>query len=340
MQRAINEQNERVKRQFAIWKREARRADTTTVDKSLEAIDAFTAFTKGKDFKSFNVEQAIGFKRHLDGRVNSRTGKPLAKATIGGTLRAVKDFFTWLADQPGYRSKIKRPDLDYFNMSAKDVRIAHADRDVPFPTSEQCLHAFLNMPGETAYQRRDKAIFALLMLTAARDGALASLRMKHIDMNDGCLIQDAREVKTKGSKTFNSWFFPVEAVYLEALKDWVTYLRKELLFGPGDALFPKPRVVAALGGFKTLGFLREPYSGATHVRQVVAQAFTSVGLPKFIPHSFRKTNVALAMEIELNPEEFKAWSQNLGHESVVTTMSSYCPVSSSRQRELIKKVKK
>ena len=89
-----------------------------------------------------------------------------------------------------------------------------------------------------------------------------------------------------------------------------------------------------------MGFLREPYSGATHVRQVVAQAFTSVGLPKFIPHSFRKTIIALAIEMKLNPEEFKAWSQNLGHSSVVTTLSSYCPVSSSRQRELIKKVKK
>jgi hypothetical protein len=89
MQRAINEQNERVKRKYAVWKREARRAHTTTVDKALEAIDAFTAFTKGKDFKSFTVEQAIGFKRHLESRANVRTGRPLAKATIDGTSPAI-----------------------------------------------------------------------------------------------------------------------------------------------------------------------------------------------------------------------------------------------------------
>ena len=73
------------------------------------------------------------------------------------------------------------------------------------------------------------------------------------------------------------------------------------------------------------------------VREVVALAFTSVGLPKFNPHSFRKTLISLAMDLKLTPEAFKAWSQNLGHESVVTTMTSYMPVSLGRQRELIKK---
>jgi integrase/recombinase XerD len=32
----------------------------------------------------------------------------------------------------------------------------------------------------------------------------------------------------------------------------------------------------------------------------------------------------------------KAWSQNLGHEGVLTTFSSYGPVSEKRQAELIK----
>ena len=95
--------------------------------------------------------------------------------------------------------------------------------------------------------------------------------------------------------------------------------------------------LSAQGPAVRIGFLREPYSGATHIREVVAQAFTAVGLPKFNPHGFRKTIIALAMDLKLSPEEFKAWSQNLGHESVVTTMTSYMPVSLGRQRELIKK---
>ena len=35
------------------------------------------------------------------------------------------------------------------------------------------------------------------------------------------------------------------------------------------------------------------------------------------------------------PEEFKAWSQNLAHEGVLTTLFAYGTVSDHRQREII-----
>jgi hypothetical protein len=36
------------------------------------------------------------------------------------------------------------------------------------------------------------------------------------------------------------------------------------------------------------------------------------------------------------PEEFKAWSQNLGHEQVLTTFVSYGEVAASRQAAIIR----
>ena len=56
----------------------------------------------------------------------------------------------------------------------------------------------------------------------------------------------------------------------------------------------------------------------------------------FNPHSFRHALAALGERTCRNPEEFKAWSQNLGHEDVLTAFSSYGPVSEQRQAELIK----
>ena len=38
------------------------------------------------------------------------------------------------------------------------------------------------------------------------------------------------------------------------------------------------------------------------------------------------------------PEEFKAWSQNLGHEQVLTTFSSYGNVGGDRQAQLIRRL--
>src|SRR5208337_3706129 len=40
------------------------------------------------------------------------------------------------------------------------------------------------------------------------------------------------------------------------------------------------------------------------------------------------------------PEELKAWSQNLGHEDVMTTLRSYGEVPSSRQAEIIRSLQR
>jgi hypothetical protein len=57
-------------------------------------------------------------------------------------------------------------------------------------------------------------------------------------------------------------------------------------------------------------------------------------LPYFNPHSFRKTLVNLGEKICQTPEAFKAWSQNLGHEEVLTTFYSYGEVQINRQAEI------
>ena len=36
------------------------------------------------------------------------------------------------------------------------------------------------------------------------------------------------------------------------------------------------------------------------------------------------------------PEQMKAWSMNLGHDDLATTINAYMPVDRNRQRELIR----
>jgi hypothetical protein len=59
-------------------------------------------------------------------------------------------------------------------------------------------------------------------------------------------------------------------------------------------------------------------------------------LPYCNPHSFRRTLALLGGEICKSPEEYKAWSQNLGHDNVLTTFSSYGDVGHLRQAEIIR----
>jgi len=66
------------------------------------------------------------------------------------------------------------------------------------------------------------------------------------------------------------------------------------------------------------------------------RAFAAASLPSFNPHSFRDMLVRHAMTRDLTPEQMKAWSQNLGHADVLTTLTSYGHVPSHRQAELIR----
>lgn len=337
--RKINEENERIKRQYFHYLRTAKRKGKATIVKAAEAIQRFEASTNYASFKKFKIEQVVRFRDRLDLEVSKATGKPLAKSTIASILAANKDFIFWLADKPGYKSRIGHSDCDYFNMDAKGQRVARAARETPYPSLDMVRHTFDAMPENTEVERRDKAMIAFLMLTGARDGAISSLRLKHVNTIDHYVFQDAREVRTKGSKTFTTYFLPVDPAYEAFFVDWVRFLQKEKLFGPDDPLFPPLEIGHRDGEFKVLGFQREIYRNANAIRKVVKSAFEAGGLPTFTPHAFRKTLVKWANDYYPTVEEFKAFSLNIGHSSVVTTASAYCHVSLDRQAELIRKKK-
>ena len=91
-------------------------------------------------------------------------------------------------------------------MSRGDTRVAHAQREVRVPSVEQVTLTLDAMPESTAIERRDKAVLAFTLLTETRDGALLTLRLKHVDLKAGRVSFDAREVTTHFRKTFLTWF--------------------------------------------------------------------------------------------------------------------------------------
>jgi integrase len=331
-----NPANERIKRQYFAYLAEAQGYNEQSIDSVAKAIDRFEVYTRHKDFKAFHIEQARAFKRSLSEQ-RGRSGEPLSKATLYATLTALKRFFVWLAGQPGYKSRITYADAEYFNLSAKDTRIAKATRPARVPTLEQIRHVIRSLPATSEIERRDRALIAFTILTGARDGAIASLKLRHIDVVEGKIDQDARYVQTKFSKSFITMFFPVGDDIRRIVADWATYLREEKFWGLDDPLFPATKV--AVGEdlrFEAAGLDRKPWSSAGPIRMIFKEAFAAAGLPYFNPHSFRKTLALLGGELCQTPEQYKAWSQNLGHEHVLTTFTSYGNVSSHRQAEIIR----
>ncbi len=72
------------------------------------------------------------------------------------------------------------------------------------------------------------------------------------------------------------------------------------------------------------------------MRTIFRDAFTAAGLAYFNPHSFRDTLTRLGEQICRTPEDLIAWSQNMAHEDVLTTIRSYGSVPTERQAELIR----
>ena len=137
-------------------------------------------------------------------------------------------------------------------------------------------------------------------------------------------------------KTFTAFFFPVGDDLTRVASDYVAFLRDGLHFGPDDPLFPSTQVGhGEHRDFQAIGLAREPWATTEPIRRIFREAFTNAGLPYVNPHSFRKTLARLGQRLCKTPESWKAWTQNMGHESETTTFVGYGQVSSHRQAEIL-----
>lgn len=333
--------NTRILYDYIKFLADAKRQDQSTIDGVMKSINRFEEYTNYLDFSKFKAKHATGFRKYLLSQKSLVTGDKLSKATVHTATRHLKIFFQYLVTQRGYRAKINCSDIEYFNLSEKDTRIANTKRRRNVAKIEQIMQALETMPYSTVIEKRDRALLAFVILTGARDGAVASAKIKHIDLTEQSFYQDARDVNTKFSKTFTTYFFPVGELPLKILSEWIDYLTKELGYKQSDPVFPKTKLAHNRNQqFEAVGLLKEHWSNANSIRKIFKQAFEAVGLPYFNPHSFRNTLVRLGENLCRTAEEFKAWSQNLGHESVLTSFYSYGDVPDYKQAELLRKLAK
>ena len=334
----LNPQNERIKRDFFRYLKGARGKSDATLDGVRKALSRFEDYTGGRDFKTFRREQAIGFKERLAETNRQRTGETLSLATQSVTLAALKEFFTWLAWRPGFKSIIHVPDIDYFSLSIKDCATAKAAKLRDFPESRAVRSVIAAMPVETVIDRRNRALIAFAVLTGMRDLAIVSLSLRHVDLSKSppLVRQEPDRVDTKFSKSIITYFFPLGRDLQDIVICWIEELRTEHLFGPNDPVFPKTRVsLDDDKSFRAAGIEAVHWRDASPVRAIFQHAFAKAGLPYFSPHSLRHTLGHLMQSACRTPRQMKAWSQNLGHENITTTLTSYGTIDPHQQGEVI-----
>jgi integrase/recombinase XerD len=335
-------QNEQIKREFFDQLRHGRGFTKNSINAFADAITQWQTFAQGKDFSQFTKERAAAFVEYLSTRpAKTKTGK-IALVTQNNYLRRVKKFFEWLSEQPGYKSKIKKGYVEWLRLSKSDAHIARMATTRREPTFEEIKIIIQKIKGENELDLRDRALICLAILTGARISALASLKMKSFDKKEKILYQSPKDgVKTKSTKLIPTIFFPTgwdepERYFIE----WYEYLESKG-FKPDDPIFP-----ATLNCFSDKGNIhskeavsKKLWNGSGAARKIFQKRCLDAGVPYFNPHSFRHSVVDIFMERNPTEKQKKAFSMNIGHESVTTTFASYGN-SSMTQKEAIEIIKK
>jgi integrase len=333
-----NPENERIKRVYFEYVKEAKGRHKDTIRGVDKAIRRFEVFTRYADFSTFSKEQAIGFKKSLTvGGLGGQPSPRYSLSTLLHTVKPLQDFFQWLRQEKGY-GQIKQNEIAYLNLSEHERQLATLPQERPTATLEQLTKVIEMMPCDTITQRRDRALLSLIGMTGIRDGAVIGLRVKHYQEAENCIHQHPDHVRTKKSKLIDSFLLPVNPEWLRYFKEWVQELKSEHLFGLDDPLFPKTDVICDPESlsFKEKGIQKVFWANSAPVRKILKEACIRCDIVPIKPHSIRKTLTLWAENACQTPEEFKAFSQNLGHNSPLTTFTSYGSISKHRQGNLIK----
>jgi len=336
----INLKNEQIKRKYFDWLKEADGLSASSIEKVERSIALWDDFTHAADYKTFNPETVKGFKKWLFERKNATTNQPITLTTCHHYLISLNEFFKWLAAQAGYKSKISLNDIAYLQLDKKQTKIALNPTRKRYPTLAIIQRLVNSIEVKTEVDRRDKALICFTLLSAMRDEAISTLPLGCLSVEKQQVHQDPeRGVKTKFSKDILTTLFIFDPTFWEVVKDWVEYLKREKLFTDQDPVFPATKNEQEGGdssSFIAENVERRFWKGTGGIRAIFKKRFEAAGLEYFSPHSFRHSATNIAMGLCRTPAEFKAVSQNLGHENMATTMFDYA---SLPDEEVEKKVK-
>jgi integrase/recombinase XerD len=119
------------------------------------------------------------------------------------------------------------------------------------------------------------------------------MRLKHVDLAAGSVFQDARDVKTKFSKTFTTFFFPVGDEIRQIVDEWVAPAARPAVGQRRPAVSGHARRAERAGcTSRRWASTASPGHGRAHPGHLQG-AFEAAGLPYYNPHSLRSTLVQL-----------------------------------------------
>lgn len=327
---AWNQHNERIKYGFITY---CRRFNQKTTDAIMLAVCRMEAFLGRKDFCRYTLEDVDRYRTELRRLLAASGADQLSRSTVTHQVSHIRRFLEWLIRQDGME-KLPRSLPDYIRLSKADIACARNLEPRPYPTDDEAVLLVSAMPGRSLVELRDQAIVATSFLLGTRANATASLRIRHINLDERRAYQIATEMRIKNSKTQTTYFLPGDPIFEQKLVEWIRKLTS-LGATADDALFPPDEDLHRasrwhIGGRETI----KPWTTSGGVEKAFRRASEAAGLPYFNPHSARH-NVFLRRDSYCsNLRQRKAWSHNGGHENEAITERNYAKVTDEECRTI------
>lgn len=325
--KASNPSNLILRYEYQIYLKQVEGFSTKTILAVLRHIAQFDDHLQHADYKTVHRDDVIAYKAKIEARLSAIDQEHRSASTIVHSLINLKKFFLWLELKTDV--KLSSAGLgEYFSPSRELGALASVSTTERFiPSLKQLRDLITAMPHDSFVQRRDRAILAFLTLSGVRISALLSLQIQHIDLENRSIFQDARMVQTKNNKTMRTKWFPVGDDIEEIVKEWIA----ELIANGGHSTDPLfPRAMDPIRRLYEKNYTA-PLMDQGTVRQIIKRACKAIGILSFNPHAIRSTLALYGQELCRNPKQFKAWSQNLGHENVATTDNYYAKLDVNEQ---------
>lgn len=329
----INSKNEKMKRLFKRYCEGPKGSSEKTIGFYLNAICLYEKFTEYECFSKFNDDQAVKFRESL---INCENKKALS--TVYDYLRYLKIFFTWLSTQTGFKKAIKNEHVEYLRLSRQQTEMALTPQRERYPSLEIVQKVVHSMPANTVLELRDRAIISFTLLSGMRDKAIITLPLKCFDPQSYEVYHDVKSgVKSKFSKTHQTYLFQFDEKMINYILDWYNYLIKDELYTPSDPFFPRNKVEQSEFSKSFVSNSIEPkfWQTTSSITEIFKQRFEQAGMEYYSPHTFRHLANNLTKKACSSMEEFQAVSQNFGHQNIGTTFSSYGRLPANQVKEAI-----
>jgi integrase len=313
-------------------------ADRKTVDAKLATLSIWDEVVGPQHYLCLNVESVELFRRFLPAYRNPKTGLGFSASSIRHHVANMLCFFLWLSRRKDFEGL----DLEAVACLSTANGLRGAGRlieEKPVHEIETYVRAINNMPANTLPERCHRAILSLLLLTGVRISALTTLCLRHVDLKNFCVHQDAAQVAVKNGKSQITYFFALCKEAESALTIYCLELQRNNY--PLDGLlFPSDRFLTGLDqeqipvSQQAAGVRRSNKS----IRQLLADALAAIAAPYTHPHQIRKTIAQHYAALPLTEEERVAITINLGHEPQGTTNRYYARPSTEKRGRVIRSI--